>query len=420
MTAVVLTTDLLGSRLAALTAWLAEWRAVWTGRAFMEQPVAWEADLPDLAGWLRDRSLDEIEAHEAAPHRHPDAPALLVCWAERSAALTALPSLGEPPPGVPAPRRLSTRKWAQIQSFAASVDRLEPASLIDWCAGKGHLGRTLGQTLGRRVHAVERDPHLCEVGQSLARRAGVEMAFTVADVLLDPLDELVLPGRSIVALHACGDLGTRALTLGAARNCAAIALSGCCFHRLSQPTYTPLSSGARALDFHLSRDQLRLPASAEVVASRRMRRLRRREMRFRLVVDYLLRQQSGVDRYRTLKSVPECWTNGSLPEFVAAISVRDSLGLSPTATDLRRAETWATERARVSRALGMTRAAFRRPLELWVTLDRALFLAEQGWSVRLGTFCPTTVTPRNTLILAGTSPRSASRSRSSDRPRPAR
>jgi hypothetical protein len=43
---------------------------------------------------------------------------------------------------------------------------------------------------------------------------------------------------------------------------------------------------------------------------------------------------------------------------------------------------------------------FRRPLELWLNLDRALFLAEQGYFVRLGTFCDTSLTPRNLLLLA--------------------
>ena len=45
-------------------------------------------------------------------------------------------------------------------------------------------------------------------------------------------------------------------------------------------------------------------------------------------------------------------------------------------------------------------ALFRRPLELWLLLDRCLYLVEQGYSVRLGEFCPTSLSPRNLLILA--------------------
>jgi hypothetical protein len=43
---------------------------------------------------------------------------------------------------------------------------------------------------------------------------------------------------------------------------------------------------------------------------------------------------------------------------------------------------------------------FRRPLELWLVLDRALYLQERGYEVKLGTFCAPTLTPRNVLLVA--------------------
>lgn len=52
------------------------------------------------------------------------------------------------------------------------------------------------------------------------------------------------------------------------------------------------------------------------------------------------------------------------------------------------------------RNLELLRGLFRRPLELWLNLDRALFLEEQGYTVRLGTFCDTPLTPRNLLLMA--------------------
>ncbi len=52
------------------------------------------------------------------------------------------------------------------------------------------------------------------------------------------------------------------------------------------------------------------------------------------------------------------------------------------------------------RNLERLRNLFRRPLELWLALDRALFLTEQGYDVRLGVFCDYALTPRNLMILA--------------------
>ena len=41
-----------------------------------------------------------------------------------------------------------------------------------------------------------------------------------------------------------------------------------------------------------------------------------------------------------------------------------------------------------------------RTLELWLLLDRALYLQEQGYHVKLGTFCDYQLSPRNLLLLA--------------------
>lgn len=42
----------------------------------------------------------------------------------------------------------------------------------------------------------------------------------------------------------------------------------------------------------------------------------------------------------------------------------------------------------------------RRTLELWLVLDRALLLAENNYTIRLGTFCPAELTPRNLMLIA--------------------
>ena len=52
------------------------------------------------------------------------------------------------------------------------------------------------------------------------------------------------------------------------------------------------------------------------------------------------------------------------------------------------------------RNLELLRNLFRRPLEMWLVLDRALFLHERGYDVRMGVFCDYPLTPRNLLLIA--------------------
>ena len=50
--------------------------------------------------------------------------------------------------------------------------------------------------------------------------------------------------------------------------------------------------------------------------------------------------------------------------------------------------------------LELARLVFRRPLEVWLALDRTLFLARHGYRVCLAEFCARALTPRNLLISA--------------------
>ncbi|GAL12265.1 hypothetical protein JCM19233_3257 [Vibrio astriarenae] len=51
-------------------------------------------------------------------------------------------------------------------------------------------------------------------------------------------------------------------------------------------------------------------------------------------------------------------------------------------------------------ALSLLPQIFRRPLERWLVLDRALYLTEKGYEVTVGTFCERQATPRNLIIRA--------------------
>lgn len=387
--------DELVERQEALGAWLAAWRPLWASRPFTGIPVAWEAQEPALATWLRARTEEEVERFEGAPASHPEAPPLLRALTRQGEALAGVPALvegrpgGHPPPGVPG------RKWGQVRAFLGLLGP-DPRASVDWCAGKGHLGRALAAGTGAPVDCVERDAGLCAAGQALADRARLPVRFWVADVLADPGPAVVRPGRRVIALHACGDLSTRALTLATARGCDGLALAPCCFHRVRAERYTPLVGP----DLELDRDLLRLPCSEEVVASARLRRLRRREMLLRTVVDHLLREASGRDRYRNLPSVPDPWLALSTADFVARIAARDGLDLDPSPAAIHQAERAARQRLRQARALSFVRVPFRRPLEVFLALDRARWLAAQGWRVRVGTFCDPALTPRN-LALVG-------------------
>lgn len=385
----------IGSSLGELAAHLRRWRSVWEPRPFVEGPPPWVEEEPALARWLRARSEEEVEAFEEDPAAHPEAPALLRAWAAQSAAFDE--RLGSPPPIDALPgRHVPAAKARQIAALLPLLPRA--GRPVDWCAGKGHLARALARRDGGPVQAVERDERLCEAGREQARREGLPIAFRAADVLDEDLGGWLGGDATLHALHACGALGLRALEHARAGEAEQVCLAPCCYHRIAGD-WSPLC--AEAGDLRLRAVTLRLATAEEVRAAPRLRRARRRAMRLRLAVDLLLRELRGEDRFHVLPSWPEAWAAEGLAGLVRRLNEARGLELPEEAARLARVDAEAAVRLHEARALGMARAPFRRPLELWLVLDRARWLERAGMRVEVRIFCARAVSPRNLLLRAG-------------------
>lgn len=394
----------IGARFEALTALLSSRRRLWRDRPFAELVLSWEADHPAVGRWLRDLDDDAIDAIEAAsPER--GVPSVLQGWSDECAAVTSVDRLPrvEGQPAQEASSPVSPRKRGQIAAFCAAASVALPDDVprvVDWCAGKGHLARQLHRTTGAPVIALERRADLCAAGAALAERYRVPVVFEAVDVLGGAAAAAVPSGAAVVGLHACGVLTDRLFELAASRHAVAAIAAPCCYHRLDGATeYVPRSRLGRRLDLHLSQGNLRLPTAHEVVARAPIRAARRREQVWRLGFDLLVRQASGVDSYVPQGRFEKAAFDKPFAEFCALAADRLERQLPPR-WDAAAAERAGSERARHVRALGLVRGLFRRPMELWLVLDRALALCDRGRTAVVGTFCDPAVTPRNLMIVS--------------------
>lgn len=383
------------SPLQGLGRFLVRTRPLWAARPFLQRPVPLEHLHPEVAAWAL--ALEELETWEHAPWLHPRAPEPLRQWQAEAQRLSALEPLPAQEVHLPRPPGVPGRKWRQVLAFAGvALPRLPGAvGLIEWCSGKAHLGRGLSRLTGLPLRAVEREPDLCARGAELARREGVQARWWCEDARTGELSGLVEPGWILLSLHACGDLTDRALEAGAQQVLAA----PCCYHRLHQDPWRPRSTQGRAADPIIDRGALRLPTAEEVVANPTARARRRREMAWRQGLDLLLREATGEDRHHRVGSARRSWLEGDFQHFCERVCARDGLSLPPHPR-WEAVEAEGEELARQARALGMVRATWRWPLEVWLALDRSEGLRERGYEVEVGTFCEAEVTPRRILIAA--------------------
>ncbi|MEH6825283.1 MAG: methyltransferase [Motiliproteus sp.] len=386
-------------RFAELNQLLTELRSLWQLRSFEQLNLPWP-DTP-LQSWLaalpepqRQRLLDDdtLRAEALSP---------FIPQAQRLRQLCQLDRVARPETASP-PNRFSNhipgRKWSQIKAFDQALINPE-LPFVEWCAGKGHLGRLLAFRHRQPVLSLELQPQLCLSGQQLTDKLDLPCRHHQADVMSDATLTLLQPPQHVVALHACGKLHVQLLQAGTARGVRRFSLAPCCYHLIDQAQYSPLSHAGAASELRLSRYDLKLAAQETVTAGHRERRLSQRELSWRLGFDLLQRQLRGIDRYLNCPTVPHSRLAGSFTDYCGWMAEHKQLKL-PDRLDYAAFEHRGRQRINQIEQIELVRLLFRRPLELWLVLDRALFLQQQGYQVQLQQFCERQLTPRNLLLQA--------------------
>ncbi|HEX5792865.1 MAG TPA: methyltransferase, partial [Rheinheimera sp.] len=223
--------------------------------------------------------------------------------------------------------------------------------------------------------------------------------FVCADVLAAPLQHILQPQQQLVALHACGQLHITMLQQAVQAGCQQLQLVPCCYHLIPQPHYQPLSDQGVARDLQLNKDDLKLVVQGQVTAGERIEKLRATEVLWRLAYDELRIELSGQSHYRPLASVAKHWFSGDLAAFAGWAAAQHQLSLPPK-VDWPHYLQRAVRRLALVQRIELVRHLFRRPLELWLALDKALYLQQHGYQVNLSELCDYQITPRNMLLSA--------------------
>lgn len=401
-----------------LNDWLIQLRSIWQPAPFSEPVPAWVQHYPELAHWVLGLTDDECDELNNQPEVLAQVASRYAPELARYSEMVSLPELAPGPADILAatlPEVRATdmpgRKREQAGAFAATLTPFRQP-VLDWCCGKGYLSRTLAVHSQKNVSGYEWNPELVDGGNQHAEHFGDAVQIHCQDVMAK---NLRLPENThAVALHACGDLHRRLLKRGTAAALPRLSLSPCCYHLTANDRYQTLSKGAAACANRLALDRsdLRLAVRETVTAPARVRAQTRLLSQWRLGFDGLQRSLRGMDQYLPVPSYSPKLIQKGFPAFCQWAVGKKQLFL-PENTDFDRWFAHGVQRHEEVRRYELIRHLFRRPLELWLVLDYAVFLEEQGYSVRLGHFCSRSLTPRNLLLdavrVCGTPPAQHSR-----------
>jgi SAM-dependent methyltransferase len=351
---------------------------------------------------LDDEELAAIETrgHDARwPARTPPGLRSLL---ERAGEACVLPAFASSPGRAlrPARRGETPRKRAQIDAFGALVRPLAERAtrVVDVGSGHGHLTRELAALSSLPVVGLERDASLA--GRARRLSVGSSPTFTETDVLRDGLP--LAAGDCVIGLHACGELGEAMVTRVAQCRGVALALVGCCLQKRRQASRRPLCAVDGLADrLDLPRGMLglsNLGAGCEGVEATLAQNLAARERR--LALHRLLSAEVGPLRFGAeIEGLNRRAAQRELPVLVARAFARRGRP-APSHEAIDEAARWARAEHARARRLSLPRAMLARVLEVYVLLDRAVYLEEHGFAVEVGTLFAATVSARNLALVA--------------------
>lgn len=389
-------------RWQAVNDWLLRHESLWRPVPFMEPKPDWSQQYPDLATWLEQLSDAECDEWDEKFSAFAREVARFVPAMSVYDTLVTLPILSGHDRGSQAALReaqavdMPGRKRLQAGAFAASISPLN-GRVLDWCCGKGHLARTMVGQGAQAVFGFEWDTELVQDGNRLAKKYGDPVRVVQQDVMADALHWPAVDHGA--ALHACGDLHRQFLRAGSEAGLARLSVSPCCYHLGERGAYRLLSQQARYSENALcmERSGLRLAVQETVTAPARERVQSARVRVWRLGFDALQRSVSADGRYLPVPSHPSRLNSGSFEAFCQWAADKKRVSL-PADIDWSYWLAVGQKRSRQVRRHELFRHLFRRPLELWLVFDYAVYLEEQGYLVNLGTFCERSLTPRNLLL----------------------
>ncbi|MCG9692182.1 SAM-dependent methyltransferase [Vibrio sp. Isolate22] len=391
------------SRFKILDSFLLEHQVYWRSEPFhlsQTQQQPWQDVNSPLVDWLNSLTTENIQSLKEKPdllitELGRFLPQLTQAHQSTQFTNTALKGLRLPrgtEDGIPG------RKLQQIVSMGeVSLEHHHGEEWLEWCSGKGFLGRILSQQSSQKVTSFEWQQSLCESGQKIADAQHLEMTFVQGDAFSESADKVFNPNQHAVALHACGDLHVELVKKSVSHGLPAVTISPCCYHLIRDENYQPMSSVAKTSALTLSKSDLRIPLQETVTGGERVKRHRQLEMSYRLGFSQLLKAEMGIDEYIPVPSIKKSELAEGFESFCRwACEVKElSLGSNIDFDSyLLQGEAlfWEMEK------LSLVQQVFRRPLEIWLALDRAIYLKEQGYEATIEEFCERSVTPRNLLI----------------------
>lgn len=387
----------------ALTNILIKHQASWQKVVFKDTNTSHLSGTPKLVDWLLSLSDQDLLALQTNDQKLLTAVEPLFEDASEIARLINFPSSIKQKAITPLKfwdKSIPGRKAEQVLAFSQSLGSID-LPILEWCCGKQHLGRFLSMAKHQNSTGLEIAHSLVKEANILSQKqSNLEQVKTFqCDVFSSEASNYIFEQQHVVALHACGGLHIHLLKACSLAHVKRISISPCCYHRFnSSNAYQALSKAGQNSSLSLNMDDLRLATRETKTASNAETEKRRTLQQWRLGFDCLQRDHMKTNDYLDVPTLNTNILKAGFKQFCLHIASLKNINLIEETINFELYEKNGAQRFHLYERLELFRMIFRRALEAWLILDRAIFLTEQGYKTEVGIFCSSDISPRNFFI----------------------
>lgn len=302
-------------------------------------------------------------------------------------------------------RKLNLKKRHEVQTLRSFIDKHSKAqTFIDIGGGAGHLSCALVSDTNRQSICVDMDSQLQLSGLKKIQRWHPQIknqihfveSFFEADTNIE--QEYNKDKSGVIGLHSCGPLSTYLIQFGVRKNLSEIISFGCCYHKITDE-YN-LSKIAKQEGLEFTNNALHLAGRSSAVVDEFDMQKRFKIKSYRYALHYYLYDRFGFDFYSVGNSNPsdfekdfsayaKKYHKGNELEKIDNNELNYFFNLDRT-----------QELIKKNFLADLIRIQLGRVIEVYLLMDRALYLKESGWNVKLAELFDRKMSPRNILIYA--------------------
>jgi hypothetical protein len=310
------------------------------------------------------------------------------------------------------------KKRHEIQKIASTLKKILESHPFDYAidigGGVGHLSRVLAHYHGIACLSIDQNAHFQEIGKERLKKYRklpgsrdvnfVNMVFGNNDSNhLNPLQDIFKPNSFSLGLHTCGPLANILLKESIKFKTTGLLSFGCCYHSLNPATDFPLSSFYKDNQFFkINLYALSLATRSHVAMSRPDFKTKERVKYFRYGLHLFLLKHFNNKHFT---EVGECNVSVYWGEFSSYVKMKmNELNIPCVFSDdyINQYFNEATTQKELRKMFlcNIIRWQLGRLLEIYLLLDRCLFLEENGYKVKVEQYFEEALSPRNIGILA--------------------